>query len=140
MEKDIELFDLMSRMYSDMQDGFKSVNKRIDTLDTKVDKLDKRVSSLETKVDTLDTKVDRLDKRVSSLDTKVNNLDVKVDNLDVKVDNLDKAIKKANLVIESDLKPKITALFDGYSLTSNKIENIKKQVSKHDNFIIKRVK
>ena len=123
MEKDNELFDLMSRMYSDMQDGFKSmysdmqdgfksVNKRIDTLDTKV----------------------------SNLEVKVDNLDTKVSNLEVKVDNLDKVVKKTNLVIENDIKPKITALFDGYSLTSNKIENIKNQVSKHDNFIIKRIK
>lgn len=33
-----DLFELMTKMYSEMQEGFSSVNKRIDDLENKVDK------------------------------------------------------------------------------------------------------
>lgn len=41
MEKD--LFDLMSKMYGEMQSGFSSLNQRLDNLETKVDNLETEV-------------------------------------------------------------------------------------------------
>ncbi|MBR9648687.1 hypothetical protein [Clostridium tyrobutyricum] len=83
MEGD-KMFDLMTKMYAEMQNGFKGVNERIDGLENKVD--------------------------------------------------------KTNITIENDIKPKIEALFDGYKQNSDKLDRIEKQVSKHDEFIIRRIK
>lgn len=62
MEKD--LFELMTKMYGEMQVGFSSVNNRLDSLETKVD------------------------------------------NLETKVDNLETEVRKTNMVIENEIKPK----------------------------------
>ncbi|MCH4199227.1 MAG: hypothetical protein LKF87_04030 [Clostridium tyrobutyricum] len=82
--EDDKMFELMTKMYAEMQKGFKGVNERIDGLENKVD--------------------------------------------------------KTNITIENDIKPKIEALFDGYKQNSDKLDRIEKQVSKHDEFIIRRIK
>ncbi len=46
MEND-KLFDLMSKMYGEMQNGFKSVNNRLDKLETRMDNFEVRMDSLE---------------------------------------------------------------------------------------------
>lgn len=48
--EDDKLFDLMSKMYSEMQDGFKGVNDRIDRLENRMDKLEKNQVKLENEV------------------------------------------------------------------------------------------
>lgn len=49
MEND-KLFDLMSKMYGEMQNGFKSVNNRLDKLETRMDSLEKNQVKLENEV------------------------------------------------------------------------------------------
>lgn len=82
--EDDKMFELMTKMYAEMENGFKNVNERIDGLENKVD--------------------------------------------------------KTNITIENDIKPKIEALFDGYKQNTDKLDRIEKQVSKHDEFIIRRIK
>lgn len=89
-----KLFELMTKMYSDMQTGFKGVNERIDGLDEKVENLNKRMGSLENTV----------------------------------------------LKIEQEHGNKLDALFDGYKQNSEKLDRIEKEVSKHEEFILRRVK
>jgi chromosome segregation ATPase len=49
-------------------------------------------------------------------------------------------VKKTNLIIENDIKPKIDALFDGYKQNAEKLDRIETKVVKHEEFIIKRIK
>lgn len=93
MEND-KLFDLMTKIYSDMQTGFKSVNERMDGLDERMDSLDERMGSLENTV----------------------------------------------LKIEQEHGDKLDALFDGYKQNSEKLDRIDEEVSKHGEFILRRVK
>ncbi|MBV4415107.1 hypothetical protein [Clostridium tyrobutyricum] len=60
--------------------------------------------------------------------------------LSSKIDSIDKKVDKTNITIENDIKPKIEVLFDGYKQNSDKLDRIEKQVSKHDEFIIRRIK
>ena len=45
--EDEKLFELMTKMYSEMQEGFKQVNNRIDKVDGRIDKVDERIDKLE---------------------------------------------------------------------------------------------
>lgn len=48
--------------------------------------------------------------------------------------------KKINSTIDHDLMPKITVLFDGYTQNSDKLDRIEKEVFKHEEIILRRVK
>lgn len=74
-----------------------------------------------------------VNERIDGVDTRINGLEKRIDGLENKVD-------KTNITIENDIKPKIEALFDGYKQNSDKLDRIEKQVSKHDEFIIRRIK
>lgn len=54
-----KMFNLMEKIYIEMQNGFSQVNQRIGNLESKVDNLESKVNSLETKVDNLEVKVDK---------------------------------------------------------------------------------
>ncbi len=61
------------RVHEQMGVGFRSVNGRIDSLETKVDSLESRFDVLETKVDSLDTQVKDLDCKVTRIDDRTQN-------------------------------------------------------------------
>lgn len=62
------------------------------------------------------------------------------DNIEVDIKDLKTESKKTNSTIEHDLMPKITVLFDGYTQNSDKLDRIEKEVSKHEEIILRRVK
>lgn len=51
-----------------------------------------------------------------------------------------KQIKKTVVNIENDHGNKLEALFDGYRQNSEKLDRIENEVTKHEEFIMKRVK
>ncbi|SHH55535.1 hypothetical protein [Sporanaerobacter acetigenes] len=63
-----------------------------------------------------------------------------VSTLKVGQNNLKDEVKKTNVTIENDIQPKINALFDGYKQNPDKLNKIEEEVSKHEEFILKRVK
>ena len=115
MDNNKDLFELMTKMYSDF-------TTRMDRLETKIEHIDNKVDSLETKVDNLETKVDNLETKVDNLETKVKHIDNKV------------------TIIEQEHGKKLTALFDGYTQNAQKLDNIQEEVSKHEEVILKRIK
>lgn len=55
-------------------------------------------------------------------------------------DKLEKEAQKTNMSIEQDIKPTLSALLDGYKQNAEQLEQIKEEVSRHEEVIIKRVK
>lgn len=81
---DEKIFDLIEKMYVEMQNGFKKVDERLSVVEEQV--------------------------------------------------------KHTNITIDSEIKPQLTALFDGYKQNSDKLDRIEKEVSKHEEIILRRVK
>lgn len=94
MNNEDKLFDFMTMMYNEMQNGFKKVDDRFNRIESDMENI---------KADLKETK-----ERV--------------------------------IHIEDDHGKKLIALFDGYKQNSDKLDRIEKEVSKHDEFIIRRVK
>lgn len=91
---DDKLFDLMTKMYTEMQEikaDVKATNNKVDRLETKVDKLENKVDKLQ-------------------------------------------------IHIEQIIEPKIEALFDSYTQNTETLQEIKAEVAKHEEVIIRRVK
>lgn len=91
MAENKEMFELMTKMYAEMQNGFKNVNSEIKALKSGQEELKRE-------------------------------------------------IRKTNVVVENEIKPKIQALFDGYKQHGEQLARIEKEVSKHEEIILRRVK
>jgi len=98
MEDNKDMFELMTKMYAEMQSGFKNVNSEI-------------------------------------RDLKLGQEELKASHEELKNE-----ARKTNAVIENDIKPKIEALFDGYKQHGEQLNKIEKEVSKHEEIILRRVK
>ncbi|HCJ79686.1 MAG TPA: hypothetical protein DHV84_06895 [Desulfotomaculum sp.] len=80
----------------------------------RIELIEKGQARLENRLDTLDTLENRLDTIENRLDTIENRLDV-----------LENGQTRIELRLENEIIPKITALFDGYQLRGDQIENLK---------------
>jgi wobble nucleotide-excising tRNase len=56
------------------------------------------------------------------------------------VTKIDAQLTKIEITLETDINPKIEALFDGHKQNTKLLEEIHDEVAKHEEFIIKRVK
>ncbi len=114
-----------------------------------------QVSKLTTQFDTLTTQVGTLTTQVGTLTTQVDTITTQVDTITTQVDTLTKdvdemkatmatkqelaEIKAIVVKIENDHGQKLGALFDGYSLLSEKLDRIEDEVSKHEEIILRRI-
>lgn len=51
MTNEEKIFDLVTKMYSEMQEGFKAINERVDKMDSRLDDMDSRLDKMEKKID-----------------------------------------------------------------------------------------
>ncbi|HAE92596.1 MAG TPA: hypothetical protein DCG60_08155 [Tissierella sp.] len=79
-------------------------------------------------------------KRFDNMENDIKDLKGDVGSLKTDVGSLKTDVTKLNTKIEHDLMPKITALFDDYKQNSDKLDRIEKEVSKHEEIILRRVK
>lgn len=107
-----KLFELMTKMYAEMQEGFKKSDKRFD-------KLESDVGDLKSDVGTLKSDVGDLKSDVGTLKSDV---------------------KKMGAKIDGEITPKLEALFDGYKQNTEKLTRIENEVLKHEEVILRRVK
>ena len=98
MDKSNEFFELMTKMYSEMQEMKGEINNRFDGIETRLD------------------------------------------NVESKIDKVEKEVVKTNVTIETEIKPSISALLDGYKQNSEQITRIENKLDEHDEIIIRRVK
>lgn len=87
------------------------------------------VGELKADVGTLKTEVSALTKDVSELKEGQNKIESELSN-----------VKKITLDMEESHGKQLVALFDGYKQNSDKLDRIEKEVSKHEEIILRRVK
>ena len=112
MSDNEKIYDLMEKLYSETQKGFEQVNTRIEGLEKEIRKTNLVIEhDIKPKIEVLFDGQKQNSDKLDSLDSKVDNLENKVDNLEHRFDRLE-----------------------------HKVDRIEIQVSKHDEFIIKRIK
>ena len=87
-------------------------------------------------VGSLTTQVDKVDNRLTNVENRMTR--VETDLTEVKADV--RFTKETVVKIEHEHGQKLKALFDGYNLTGEKLDRIELEVTKHEEFIIKRLK
>ena len=113
------LFQMITKIYGEMQEGFQKVDKRLDSMDSRLDNVDSRLNNVDSRLDSVDSRLDSMDSRLN---------------------NVEKEIRKTNIKIENDIKPKIDALFDGYKQNTESLARIEEEVSKHEEIILRKIR
>lgn len=57
-----------------------------------------------------------------------------------RLNSIEDGSRKTSIIIEHDLLPKITALFDGHIQNTQQLERIERAVEKHEDIIIRKIK
>ncbi len=91
--------------------------------------LNRMYSDLSEKIGDLNGKVENIEGKLGSMEGRLGNIEAEVADL-----------KKVVLRLETDHGNKLDALFDGYKQNSDRLDRIEAQVSRQEEFIIKRVK
>jgi len=81
----------------------------------------------------MENRMDRLEKSQDILATEV--MAVKS-----KTNEVNTNLTKLAIRIESEIEPKISVLFEGHNQHTEQLTRIEEQVSKHDEYILKRIK
>ena len=89
-----KLFELISKMYGEMQEGFRGIDEQFKGVKDEFKGVKSRLGSIESRV----------------------------------------------IIIEEDHGKKLDLLFDGYKQNTDKLDRIEKEVSRHDEIILRRVK
>lgn len=80
------------------------------------------------------------DKTFELIEKMYNEFSKRFDNIEDDIKELKNESKKTNAIIEHDIMPKITVLFDGQKQNTAQLERIEESVSKHEDFIMRRIK
>ena len=107
---DNEMLDLMTKMYAEMQKGFKQVYDRMQEGFNQVDE-----------------RFDKVDERFSQVDNRMNNLEGEIKDV------------KNRAKIEQEHGEKL-CFIDGYKQNSDKLDRIEKEVSRHEEVILRRIR
>ncbi|WP_213974941.1 hypothetical protein [Tepidanaerobacter acetatoxydans] len=116
MNSENEMLDLMTKLYAEMQQGFNQVHFE----------MQKGFSETNERIDKVESRLSKVDGRLS-----------KVENSLGKVEN---RLGKVEAKIDGEISDKLSALFDGYKQNSEKLDRIEKEVSKHEEVILRRIR
>lgn len=109
---------------------------RVGTIETKVDSFDTKVDRLETKVDRLETKVDSLETKVDNVETRMDRMEVDMAEVRTEVQSINNTVIRMEVVHTDYFK----ALFDGNAQHASKLDRIEKEVSRHEEVILRKIK
>jgi predicted nuclease with TOPRIM domain len=117
---DEKIYDLLEKLYID--------------LNTKIDKMDGRLDRMDDRFDQIDGRLDQMDDRFDQMDGRLDRMDDRFDNVESIM-----ATKQDIARLEDKMDKNFKALFDGYHLTyekcteiDKKVDIIDSKVEKHD--------
>ncbi len=82
---DERMFDLLTKMYSEMQRRFNQVDNRLDHVDSRLDQIDNRLDHMDSRLDQADKRFEQIDKRFESLEAKVDKNTILLENMNDKI-------------------------------------------------------
>jgi len=102
-----------------------------------------KIDSLETKMGSLETKMDFLEEGQSILASEIKG--IKEENKGIKeeikgIEEIVNSINNAVIKIENVHGDKLSALFDGWKQNTEQLKRIEKEVSRHEEVILRKIK
>lgn len=128
-----QLFEFMTKMYSDL-------GGKIQSMDGKIQGMDGKIQGMDGKIQGMDGKIQSMDGKIQSMDGKIQGMGERMEEGFKEVKSEIKELKKRVMIIEQEHGEKLDLLFDGYKQNSDKLDRIENEVTKHEEIILKRVR
>ncbi|MDD4570406.1 MAG: hypothetical protein PHE70_09815 [Tepidanaerobacteraceae bacterium] len=103
-------------------------NEMLDLMTKMYAEMQKGFSKVDERFKQVDGRLEQVDERLNLTDGRLNNMEGEI-----------KDIKTTVLKIEQEHGDKLSALFDGYKQNSDKLDRIEKEVSRHEEIILRRI-
>ena len=135
MANEDKLFEFMTKMYSEMQTGFKSVNTRLDKVDIRFDNVEGEISGIKSDLQKIGTKIDGelIPKQQALFDgykqntETLNELKMNIEQVDKKTDILKDSVIEINSSI-SEMKEDINFIAGKTIRNDSKLEKLNNQL------------
>ena len=119
-------FQAITGELHELKEGQKSLTEGQKTLTEGQETLTEGQARMENRMDRLEKSQDILATEVMAVKSKTNEVNTNLTKLAVRIEN--------------EIEPKISALFEGHNQHTEQLTRIEEQVSKHDEYILKRIK
>lgn len=103
-------------------------NEMLDLMTKMYAEMQKGFSKVDERFKQVDGRLEQVDERLNLTDGRLNNMEGEI-----------KDIKTTAFKIEQEHGDKLSALFDGYKQNSDKLDRIEKEVSRHEEIILRRI-
>lgn len=112
----------------------------LELIAAKVGGLETGMDSMATRMGTMEIKMDSMATKMGTMEAGMDSMATKMDGIETRLDKVEKSTVRTELMIENDVKPKIEVLFDGYVQHSEQLARIEREVSRQEEFILRKVK
>ena len=126
---DRELLEFIAAQVGTLTEDMIEVKSRLTSVENKVTSVENKVTSIENKVTSAENRLTLVENKVTSVENRLTS-----------VENRLTSVENVVTRIEHNHGQKLQALFDGYKQHTDQLERIEKEVSKHDEFILKKIK
>lgn len=106
-------------------EGQKQLSERLGLVEEGQARLENRIEALDNRMEVLENRLDSLGNRMEVLENRMESVENRMEALENRMDSLENRQAKLELRLENEVIPKISALFDGYQLRGDQIENLK---------------
>ncbi len=134
------MFDLLEKMYIEMQERFDGVNKEIAGINKEIAGINKEIAGINKEVIGINKEVIGINKEIIGINQKMeegfNEVNTRIEYLETEV----KETKNKVIIAEQEQGKKLDVLFDGYKQNADKLDRIEKEVSKHEEVILRRIR
>ncbi len=127
------MFNLLEKMYVEMQERFAGVNIEIIVINKEITVINKETIGINKEITGINKEIIGINQKMEEGFNEVNN---RIDNLETEV----KDTKNKVIIAEQEQAKNLDVLFDGYKQNADKLDRIEKEVSKHEEIILRRVR
>lgn len=106
---DQAMLETMAKLLAPIQETLQTMSARFDGVDERLDGIDKRLDGIGKRLDSVDKRLDGVEKRLDGVEKRL-------DSVEERLDAVEQEARKANVVLETEIRRDINLLFEGHQL------------------------
>lgn len=106
---DQAMLETMAKLLAPIQETLQTMSARFDGVDERLDGIDKRLDGIGKRLDGVDERLDGVEKRLDGVEKRL-------DSVEERLDAVEQEARKANVVLETEIRRDINLLFEGHQL------------------------
>ncbi len=113
---DQAMLETMAKLLAPIQETLQTMSARFDGVDERLDGIDKRLDGIGKRLDSVDKRLDGVDERLDGVEKRLDGVEKRLDSVEERLDAVEQEARKANVVLETEIRRDINLLFEGHQL------------------------